>query len=110
MPNPQPLVPDETRLRDQLARARLRGRPISRKTAHELASWMAEAIGPGFRTFLTTGAVTSRLYAELGRLYDLRTDEAEQWLGNLTRFALDQPLMTTPRRRRQEPDHRDSQR
>ncbi len=109
MPNPQPLVPDETRLRDQLARARLRGRPISRGTAHELASWMAEAIGPGFKTFLTTGAVPSQLYSELGRLYDLRSAEAEQWLGNLTRFVLEQPLMPTRGRSRTRPDEGGSQ-
>lgn len=109
MPNPQPLVPDETRLRNQLARARLTGRPINRRTAHELASWMAEAIGPGFKTFLTTGVVTSQLYAELGRLYDLSSDEAEQWLGNLTRFVLDQPLLPV-RRRNREPGHGDNQR
>ncbi len=109
MPHPQPLVPDEARLRDQLTRARLRGRPISRKTAHELADWMTEAIGPGFKIFLTTGAVTSQLYSELGRLYDLRSDEAEQWLGNLTRFVLEQPLMSTRGRSRNEPDQRSGQ-
>lgn len=109
MPHPQPLVPAEARLRDQLARARLRGRPISHKTARELASWMAEAIGPGFKTFLSTGAVTSRLHSELGRLYDLRSDEAEQWLGNLTRFVLEQPLMPTRGRSRNEPDQRSGQ-
>lgn len=109
MPHPRPLVPDETRLRDQLARARLTGQPISHRTARELASWMAEAIGPGFRTFLTTGAVTSQFYSELGRLYDLRSDEAEQWLGNLTRFVLEQPLMPTRGRSRKEPGQRGSQ-
>jgi hypothetical protein len=93
MPSTQPLVPDDARLREHLALARARGRPISRKTARELATWFAAAIGPGFATFLATGAITGPLYGELARLYDLRQPEVERWLDNLTRFVLAQPVM-----------------
>jgi hypothetical protein len=95
---PSPLVPDDARLREHLARARRRGRLIGHKTARELAAWFADAIGPGFATFIATGTVTGHLYTELARLYDLRQPEVEQWLDNLTRFVVAQPLM--PRRGR----------
>lgn len=93
MPTPHPPLPDDQRLREHLAEAHLRGRPIGHKTALELAHWFAESVGPGFEIFLTTGAVTGRLYTELGRLYDLRTDESKQWLDNLSRFVVHQPIM-----------------
>lgn len=99
MPHPQPLIPDVVRLQREVAQANLRGRPISDRTAHELASWFAEACGPGFRTFLASGLVSSQLHAELTRLYDLRSDEAGQWLANLTQFVLAQRADSQPRRR-----------
>ncbi|XVV02461.1 hypothetical protein ACQPW3_34655 [Actinosynnema sp. CA-248983] len=97
--DPQPLVPDHVRLQQEIAQADLRGRPISYQAAHELASWFADAGGPGLRTFLATGLVSSELHAELVRLHDLRSDEAGQWLANLTRFVLSQPANPQPRRR-----------
>lgn len=93
-----PLVPDDARLKAFVAKARQEGPVISRQTAHELASWFAEGIGPGFATFRSTGIVTHQLYAELVRLHDLRSDEGGQWLANLTRFVLAQPAMSTRRR------------
>ena len=93
-----PLVPDDARLKALVAKARQEGPAISRQTAHELASWFAVGIGPGFATFRSTGVVTHQLYAELVRLHDLRSAEGGQWLANLTQFVLAQPA-TSPRRR-----------
>ncbi|MEU7525961.1 hypothetical protein AB0A74_09525 [Saccharothrix sp. NPDC042600] len=99
MSHPQPLSPDVVRLKREIAQADVHGRPISCQTARELASWFAEAHGPGFRTFLTTGLVTSQLHTELTRLYDQRSEEAGHWLANLARFVLSQPVDSQPRRR-----------
>jgi hypothetical protein len=93
-----PLIPNDQRLLEYLARAKLPGRIIGHKTAHELATWFAEAIGPGFEVFLATGAVTGPLYTELTRLYDLRNPEAEHWLNNLSRFVVRQPIMANRHR------------
>ncbi|MEV8440815.1 hypothetical protein AB0425_25850 [Actinosynnema sp. NPDC051121] len=99
MPHPQPLIPDVVRLQRELAQADLRGQPISYQTAHELASWFTDACGPGFHTFLASGLVSSQLHSELTRLYDLRSDEAGQWLAKLTQFVLAQRADAQPRRR-----------
>jgi hypothetical protein len=93
MSSSHPPIPDNHRLLKFLADAKLPGRIIGHKTAHELAVWFAEAIGPGFEVFLATGAVTGPLYTELTRLYDLRNPEAEHWLNNLSRFVVRQPIM-----------------
>jgi hypothetical protein len=106
MSDPHPLIPDEQRLREHLAHARLHGRPIARRTAHELATWFSGAVGPGFATFRSTGVVTGLLHAELGRLYDMQQPETRRWLDNLTRFILAQPVMSS--RRRPEPEPEDS--
>ena len=103
-----PIVPDKDRLYELLGHTQQHGKPISRETARELATWFSEGISTGFETFLATGVVSGHLYAELVRLHDLRTDEAGQWLANLTRFVLAQPVLTSRRRstkpsRRSEP-------
>lgn len=98
MRSTHPLPPDQARLREHLTRAKLRGRVISHRTAREVASWYAEAVGPGLRTFVATGVVTGRLYTELGRLYDFREPEIERWLDNLTRFVLTQPVIVDRKR------------
>jgi len=82
---------DEDLLRQRLPHD-ARGAVMSPEAARSTAHWFARAIGPGFKTFLASGLVTSEFYRELTYLYDVRTEYGGRWLDALVRYSLWQPL------------------